>query len=220
MSFWSTRTLHKRSVDEDLIYPFDSNNIKHCSYELALGDEYYSTESRNKIKTIGRKKQISIPAGQFALLLTEEKVKVPKDAIGFISIKAGIKFKGLINVSGFHIDPGFDGKIIFAVYNAGSQPITLTRGEPYFLLWFSSLDEETPDLYDRNNDKGITAEHIYSIQGDVASPAALDERIKVLESKSRIAIWIGSIVLGIIFGLMGAIISGILPQILEHWLAA
>ena len=215
MSFWSTQTLHKRSVDEELISPFNSSNIKHCSYELALGGEYYSTENQNNVKkSIRWKRQISIPAGQFALLLTEEKVRVPNDAIGFISIKAGIKFKGLINVSGFHMDPGFDGKIIFAVYNAGSQSITLTRGEPYFLLWFSDLDEATPDLYDRNNDKGITAEHIYSIQGDVASPAALDKRITKIENIGRIALWVA----GVFATLVGAIISGILPKVLELWL--
>lgn len=49
MSFWSTLTLHKRSVDEDLISQFNSSNIKYCSYELALGGKYYSTENQSRI---------------------------------------------------------------------------------------------------------------------------------------------------------------------------
>ena len=57
--------------------------------------------------------------GQFAFLLTDEIVEVPDSAMALISIKAKIKWRGLINVSGFHVDPGFKGRLIFSVYNAG-----------------------------------------------------------------------------------------------------
>ena len=56
-----------------------------------------------------------IPPGQFGLILTNEVVTIPNDLIGFISIKAKIKFRGLINVSGFHVDPGFHGHGIFTL---------------------------------------------------------------------------------------------------------
>ncbi len=46
---------------------------------------------------------------------------------------------GLINVSGFHVDPGFKGKLLFSVYNAGTGPISMEKGEPYFLIWFAEL---------------------------------------------------------------------------------
>ena len=49
----------------------------------------------------------TIPPGQFAFLLTEEVVSVPPDALAFISIRAKTKFRGLVNVSGFHVDPGY-----------------------------------------------------------------------------------------------------------------
>ena len=50
-----------------------------------------------------------IPPGQFAFLLTAETVTMPDNAIAFISIKARLKFNGLINISGFHVDPGYRG---------------------------------------------------------------------------------------------------------------
>ena len=80
--------------------------------------------------------QLVIPPGQFGLLITEEVVQVPMDAIAFISIKAGIKFRGLVNVSGFHADPGFSGKLKFAVYNAGSQRLVLDRVREHSLSGF------------------------------------------------------------------------------------
>jgi dCTP deaminase len=48
-------------------------------------------------------------------------------------MKFKIKQRGLVNVSGFHVDPGYSGKLLFSVYNAGPRSIVLTRGEPVFV---------------------------------------------------------------------------------------
>ena len=47
-----------------------------------------------------------------AMLITEEQVNVPLDAMAFISMKAGKKLGGLINISGFHVDPGFNPSVV------------------------------------------------------------------------------------------------------------
>jgi len=69
--------------------------------------------------------QFVIPPGQFAYLLTEEVVRIPSSAMGFISLKFGVKGPGLINVSGFHVDPGYWGRLVFSVYNAGPSEARL-----------------------------------------------------------------------------------------------
>jgi len=53
------------------------------------------------------KEDVIVPPGQFALLITEERVNIPDDKIAFISFKFSKKARGLINVSGFHVDPGY-----------------------------------------------------------------------------------------------------------------
>ena len=65
---------------------------------------------------------------------TREEVRIPSNVLAFISIKASVKFDGLVNISGFHVDPGFHGRLKFSVYNAGSQPIFLQIGQPAFDL--------------------------------------------------------------------------------------
>lgn len=72
------------------------------------------------------------PPGQFAFILAEETVRVPPSAMAFISMRATFKMKGLVNVSGFHVDPGWNGPLIFAVHNAGPGPVHLQRGLPLF----------------------------------------------------------------------------------------
>src|SRR5439155_21170679 len=109
---------------------------------------------------------VTIPPGQFGLLITEEEVITPNDAIAFISVRSHIKFRGLVNVSGFHVDPGYKGKLKFSVYNAGSQTIVLEVGEPAFIIWFADLDRPTKDSYyaRKPGHSRITADDVMRIQ--------------------------------------------------------
>lgn len=132
---------------------------------------------------LGIGQQILIPPGQFALLLTEEVVTIPHDTIALISIKAGIKFKGLVNVSGFHVDPGYSGRLMFAVYNAGSSAIPITRDARVFLIWFSNLDGMTSDPYVKKGKMEITDDDVSKIQGELASPPELQKQINELKTE-------------------------------------
>ena len=183
MSIWSSETLKIRVPEKDLIKPYKESRVAHAAYELSLGVGAFITSNEKKTD-LRTSPQLVIPPGQFGLLITEEVVQVPMDAIAFISIKAGIKFRGLVNVSGFHADPGFSGKLKFAVYNAGSQRLVLDRGQRTFLIWFCNLDKSTADRYNgaHLNQEDITSGDVMQIQGEVASPAALKKEIDSLRN--------------------------------------
>lgn len=182
--FWSTETIRARGTE--LVEPFDTNKVFHGAYELAVGPEIYLTSTDGDVKqSLDIDESIGIPPGQFALLLTEETIRIPNNAIGLISMKFGIKRKGLINVSGFHVDPGYRNRLKFSVYNAGPQKVTLARGEPAFTLWFCDLDRETAFPYDRqspNHDR-ITSDDQDVLSGEVSSPAQLRKELNELRDK-------------------------------------
>lgn len=213
MSFWSSEKLKNELGKQFIITPYnDPSRIKHGAYELSLGGEYFTTaDQANKKLLIRDGEQICIAPGQFALLITKEKIRIPEDAMGFISIKAGIKFKGLINVSGFHVDPGFRGRLKFAVYNAGSQNINLTEGKPIFLIWFTDLDQKTRDIYNGNhaNGEGICSNDVMNIAGDIASPVELQKRLTSLEHKTKI---LTMLLASIFVGIMLIWLRAFLPQ--------
>jgi len=205
MSFWSTEKLRSKHDEfKKLVEPWDEERVQHGAYELSLGPEAFITTKGTKRRLdVAKNQQIEIPPGQFGLLLTEETVSIPHDAIGFISIKFSIKQRGLVNVSGFHVDPGFTGRLKFAVYNAASQNIVLSYKSPVFMIWFSDLTPTTKDMYDGDhaNQVDISDEDVMKIQGKVASPGALKRQIEGLKNEIRV---IEVLLFGVLLAIVGA----------------
>ena len=186
--FWSGETLSERL--KTLIDPFDPGRVDCAAYTLSIGQEVYVSPSDQTadpntvtIRNLTEGEGFTIPPGQFGYLLTEEVVSVPADALAFISIRAKTKFRGLVNVSGFHVDPGYCGQLTFAVFNAGPVPVHLKRGQPIFLIWYASLDRETAVKKDGTPRKGIDPAVVTAIAGELQSFAGLSKKIGDVERK-------------------------------------
>lgn len=206
MTFWRSETLQERLAVEQLIIPFEKEQVARSAYELCMGREAFITSSAEKKKImLSGTESLVIPAGQFALLLSEETVKVPLDAIAFISIRFKFKRRGLINVSGFHVDPGFEGRLKFSVYNAGSNAISISQGDRLFLIWFASLDGTTGDGYGKSKSEQntISSDDQNVMHGEIASPAELKKEIENLKHLDTQRKWM----LGV---LVGAMITGVI----------
>ena len=200
MSFWSSQTIllknpHRNDSSEsseNLIQPFYESRVKESSYALSVGDEVFITSASDdkfdkvqKIKT--EDNMCFIPPGQFAYIMTNETVNIPSNCLAFISMKFKIKADGLINVSGFHVDPGYKGKLIFTVYNAGVREISIRKGKQIFLIWFAELDHYDSRPRDRDG--------IYEIDSDIINNAKnadtlknLSEKIKKLEQQADLTL--------------------------------
>jgi dCTP deaminase len=189
VGFWTSEMMKDRFESDNLVQPYEESRVVNCSYELGMGGEIFVTSRTEGTKqVIEDGAQVVIPPGQFAQLLSQEEVLIPADCLGFISIKSKLKFRGLVNVSGFHVDPGYSGRLIFAVYNAGPNPIVLTQGMPAFLLWISSLARRTADTYDRPGRTDISAEDVMLLQGNVATPQAMSVRVDDLANEMKDAV--------------------------------
>ena len=195
MSYWSGEKLAERLGA--IIDPYLPENIDCNSYTLTIGDEVYVTPHHEIKDTLSYTKMrlaenqpFSIPPGQFAYLITEETISIPTEVMAFISMKSTAKFRGLINVSGFHVDPGYEGKLIFAVFNAGPTKLNLQRGQPIFLIWFSDLDRvsEEPYIRTKSNQRysQIPTSFIDNIPGQIHSIKSLYDKIE--ENRHKIEV--------------------------------
>jgi dCTP deaminase len=188
MAFWSSQTLTKRVKEGNLIAPSRDEAIDCNAYTLRVGAEIYVTPTFDEGSASTHTKQqlaegeaFPIPSGQFAFLITEESVSVPTGAMAFISIKARIKFRGLVNVSGFHVDPGWKGPLIFSVFNAGPGTVHLQRGQDMFLIWYADLDEPSNLHRGGEGPKFIPTDLINNITGELNSLQNLATRIRDVE---------------------------------------
>ena len=163
--------------------PFSDSRVDGASYRLSIGNEVYISPTAGmpkwKTRSITRLKEtqaFAIPPGQFAFLLTHESVKVGLKEIAFISMRARTKYRGLVNVSGFHVDPGFGGHLIFAVYNAGPVPVHLRQGQDIFLIWFSDLSDHCEEPRAPGPHQ-IPSDLVNGISGKLHSLAGLAQRL-------------------------------------------
>ena len=230
--FWSGETLNRRG--KTLIHPFDSSRVDCAAYRLSVGPEIYVSPNDQTtdpttvtVRTLTDREAFTIPPGQFAFLLTEEIVSVPADALAFISIRAKTKFRGLVNVSGFHVDPGYRGQLTFAVFNAGPVPVHLKRGQAIFLIWYAGLDYETTFKKNGNTHEGIDPQIVTSIAGELQSFAGISKKVNDVEKSLRDRIHdvekkqvkftvISLIALGIIIAHTGGWLTGVLSLFPEY----
>lgn len=231
MSFWSGEKLEDRLLSEGLVTPFKKERIDCASYTLTLGGSAFtSSDGQNRTEMVAQGKSpgewnvlpgktVTIQAGQFALLLTDEIVTIPSNAVGFISIRAKAKFDGLINVSGFHVDPGWKGRLIFAVFNAGPQDLVYERGMPLFLLFMADLDRYSKVIKkDNPNYARIPAGLMQSLGGEVPSlyklkkkTSEIETQIKAFEIRTNIALAFATAAVAVTLTVLGIVVTKVFP---------
>ncbi len=233
MAFWSSERISHEQTKEikvpqkngkfsvhHLIEKFNEKRVKCCKYELTLSREVIVTPDGTENRpTTCNEPALTIPSGQYAILYTQECVTIPNYAIAFISIKFGNTYKGLVNISGFHVDPGFCGHLKFSVYNAGNHPIYLDYETECFQIWFADLSPETAPIHPTNDPYDgehkqqcrITPEDRSQMAERRHSPAGLNDRIQKLESDVRTISSVGVIVIV-------PLLIGLGVAIFDHWI--
>ena len=219
--FWSGETLRERLCDGGvrIVDPYDEDCIDAASYLLSVGHEIYVTPTGDKDALTRTKHRLKdheaypIPPGQFALLTTVETVNIPDHAIGFIAMRSRYKFRGLINVSGFYVDPGYKGRLIFAVFNSGPATVHVAQGEPWFAIFFADLDRSgsragrTKSGYDHIPSDAITAvsSDYLTLNGLDAKIRTtrddLDKRLQQVEREGAIVRWASALIITFLLAL-------------------
>lgn len=170
-----------------MLSDFDIENLDGASYNLKLGNETYVTTQRLP-KRLKLRDTMVIRPGEFGILLTHEYIYMPEDIVGLISLRFRYKELGLVNISGFHVDPGFRGKLIFSVYNTGPNNVVLRCGDPIFMIMFEKLAKFTQKPYAGKFSElqNIPVDIVTSLSGPSVTVLALDRRVRSLEVQLRV----------------------------------
>lgn len=185
MPFWGNARFKNRL--SEIVQDGNAERVQQGAYELSLGREVYVSGERAKEK-LDPGSIVTIDPGATALLLTEEVVTIPNGTIGFISVRSRTKGRGLVNISGFHVDPGFSGKLVFTVHNASPESIVLNSGEQYFLLWIADMDPlETGELHPGRQNT-IPADSVTQLRSKPTSTVELKKDLDKLHGQRTLII--------------------------------
>jgi dCTP deaminase len=185
--FWGRNEWEACSDDLFPINPRNPKRYDEAGYRLSIGHEVFLPEANgSEPRRLERDETFQISAGQFAFIITEEVVTLPLDKIAFISVRAGYKFYGLVNVSGFHVDPGYKGKLIFAVFNSGPSRISLQRGEDVFAIWLAELKSQiAPENAPKKSYYKIESSIINKIDGYHLTAYQVDKKIEEVRNIAK-----------------------------------
>jgi dCTP deaminase len=185
---------------------FEPRNVKEACYDLRIGDEVFLSEQRVPIRLSDENPFVILPPGQFALVKTFEQVSVPRDFVALISIRSTFKFQGLINISGFHVDPTYEGHLIYAVQNVGPNDIRLRFKDPVFMIMWARLEpryegKERKKGYDR-----IPLEMMAQLGGPSVTLASLEKRVERLSLSLTIY---GGFAIAALLAMLGLLLKAI-----------
>ncbi|MDF2545791.1 MAG: deoxycytidine triphosphate deaminase [Anaerosolibacter sp.] len=127
------------------IYPFYVENLKGSTYNLTAS-MYAFSASENEL-LINEKGKIQIPAGETALIQTEESIFVTKDICGTYHSKVKLVSKGLSHI-GTTLDPLFFGTSLIAVHNHSKQDQYISVGETFASIMLHKMPSSTKLLHD------------------------------------------------------------------------
>jgi dCTP deaminase len=159
VAFWGNEKWGVANKQREIVSSFSEALLSDGAYKLAIGNEAIVSsghaEQAGSYKSLTENTLLPLEPGQFAHLI-----------------------KGLVNISGFHVDPGYHGKLIFTVFNASPSTINLHEGQPIFRLWLSDFEGvggQSKTSYDR-----LPRELADRLHGTYPSPFALAARVNQL----------------------------------------
>jgi dCTP deaminase len=167
---------------------FESKCLQQSSYDLRLGTQAYLVGEDTPVFLTDDEQYLTIPPGQFAILTCFEKLDLPKNLMGFITLRNNLKMQGLVNISGFHVDPTFKGILIFAVNNGGPSDIRLRFRDPTFTIFFADVDGEigAPRREQIAPLTGISLNNIQNLGGSSVTLTKLQKEVADLRTKMLI----------------------------------
>ena len=169
---------------------FNEEYVRQSSYDLQLGKELYIVGETAPRFLSAEDPFASLPPGQFAILTCHETINIPRKMMAFISVRSKYKFEGLVNISGFHVDPSFRGILRFGVQNVGPTDVHLKFCEPTFTIFFAELTseeigcgrDEEDDVHFKQNLKGIRLEDVQLLGGSNFTLSTLQREVDRLRT--------------------------------------
>ena len=195
---------------------FDEGSLQPASYDMRLGKEAFTSSGREKVD-VKSKGSVLIEAGDFAVLISFEKVQMARDMAGHIGLRSHYARKGLILLSGPQIDPGFKGRLVVGVFNSSPRDLIIPYKESFCTVEFHQLTEEVEKPYEgpyqyQEGIPPIDMEYLIQTKGMsfaevIKTLSALGADVRDLSRSVNTLKWTIPIIVGVGIGTIAIIVS-------------
>lgn len=134
---------------------FEPEYMQECSYDLRAGAKGVLGGTSRVIDLT--KEALDLAPGAYAGVISFERVRLPKSICARIGAKRAFSYEGIILLTGSIVDPGYEGYLLFGIYNASPHKYPLTCGQKLCNVVFERLERDvksvpTPDPRLSNGD--------------------------------------------------------------------
>lgn len=124
---------------------FDGRCLQSTSYDVRVGQKGIIGGEGSIIDLT--KKSLIIQPGSYAGVISLEKIKLPNRVLAQIGSKRKLAYEGLILLTGAIVDPGYEGHLLFGLYNASTKKVVIPAQTKICNLTFILLRKEQEPVY-------------------------------------------------------------------------
>jgi deoxycytidine triphosphate deaminase len=103
---------------------FDATSLESSSYDVRVGFKGI-IGGDGTVRELSESHMLEIQPGQYAGVVSYEKLNLPKHVFGRIGSKRALSYEGLILLTGNIVDAGYQGHLLFGIYNASQKKAIL-----------------------------------------------------------------------------------------------
>jgi len=121
-------------------------------YDFTLSNIVLTVDSKGPINIEQSKENIMIKPGEIAFVMTTEALSLPNDIYCQLSTKRKLSLDGIVTLGGLIIDPNYNGKLFFGLYNISSRDYLLRPGKKLIAGVFYKTDYKSAKTPEPIND--------------------------------------------------------------------
>jgi deoxycytidine triphosphate deaminase len=217
--------IKKRVTSEKLIEFHAPTQIKYCGCELTLGKAVaprtgevlsVSDKPRNWFSSVlATRKCFVIEPSETKILVTKEKLNMPKDLCATYGQLNRLANKGLMILNTSIVEPGYSGPLSCVLVNFSSQTHALSPGDPIAKLTFHEVkgtpEQLLTDSFTHDEYEKLVSKNSVSLPQSLLDISGIEERVtkKMGTTVKKSVAWGGAIIL---FLLLFSQMEGFLSQ--------
>ncbi len=117
-----------------IIFNEDTKKYRDATYDLSIGT-IVSMDGKEHESFI-------IPPRGMVLIVSDEILYLPKNVIGYTTIKNQLSINGILAINVGIVDPSWKNPISSAIINFGNTKHYLSKGDPFLRMTFHKIDSE------------------------------------------------------------------------------